>query len=146
MCRMYPLVQVGLWIPAFKACVSELNTDYTLRSALCPWSLWCEEISSIARLFSVCEYSNMPWINIGSMWGSPVGVTLKGLTLWLPFGCEGLKRLPTLNIWTSRTPPRHTILLNTSSYTRAHTQIQHPHMLISLTPPTHTSCPEQTKP
>lgn len=99
----------------------ELNTDYILSAVLCPWSPWSEEISSITRLFSVHQYSNMPWINTGSMQGSPVGVTLKGLTLWLPSWCEGLERLPTFNIWTSRTPPHQAILLNTSSYTQAHT-------------------------
>lgn len=73
----------------------ELDTDYILSSALCPSSPWSEEISSITRLFSARQYSNMPWINTGSMWWSPVGVTLKGLTLWLPSRCEGLERLPT---------------------------------------------------
>lgn len=114
----------------------ELKTDFILSAVLCPWSPWSEEISSIARLFSLHQYSNMPWINTGSTRGSPVGVTLKGLTLWLPSWCEGLKRLPTSNIWTSRTPPHHTSLLNTSSYTQAHTHSSpiHPHTLISFTP------------
>lgn len=80
-----------------------------------------QEISSITSFFSLRQYSNMPWINTGSIRGSPVGVTLKGLTLWLPSWCEGLERLPTFNIWTSRSPPHHTILLNTSSYTQPHT-------------------------
>ncbi len=82
------------------------------------------------------------------MWGSPVGVTLKGLTLWLPSWCEGLERLPSLNIWASRTPSAPKILPNTShtlAHTHTHTHTQHPHMSMSLTP-THTSRPKQTKP
>lgn len=118
---LFALILVCLWISEACVCVWELNTDSILSSELCPWSPWFEEISSITRVFSVLQYSNMPWINTGSTRGSPVGVTLKGLTLWLPSWCEGLERSPTFNIWTSETPPHHAILLNTSSYTQAHT-------------------------
>lgn len=98
-------------------------------------------ISSITRLFSVCQYSNMPWINTGSMRGSPVGVTLKGLTLWLPSWCEGLERLPTFNIWTSGTPPHHTIPFNTSCSTHTHSTPTCSHLS-----PFHIHCRIQTKP
>jgi len=115
-CSLFWLV--GLGLPVSRAHNNEsflgAGCSYILCRALCPWSAWSEEISSITRLFSAHRYSNMPWVNTGSEQGSPVGVPLKGLTLWLPSWCEGLERLATFNIWTSGTPQHHAVVLNSS--------------------------------
>lgn len=95
---------IGFW---------KLNMVDIFSSGSCLWSP-LEELFSITRLFSAHHTCHMPWVNTGSVQRSTVGVTLKGLTLWLPSWWEWLERLPTFNIWTFGTPPHHTISLNTS--------------------------------
>lgn len=104
--------------------------SYMLVSALSLWSSWSEEIFSITKLFSVQQYSNMPWVNTSEQ-GRPVGVTLKRLTLWLHSWCEGLERLATFNIWTSGNPPHQAALCLPHIQTH---RDKTPHIVISLSP------------
>lgn len=136
------LVLTGWFVSTahFKEKFLKAEQRYFLSSETCPWSPWSEEIFSITKLFSVHQYSNMSWINTGWKLGSPVGVTLKGLTLWLPSQCEGLERLATFNIWTSVTPSHHAALSKTPSYAQA---LKHRTPACWYLTPTHIIAPKQ---